>query len=239
MSNIKNASIIVVTGRNYDRVLMVRDKKNLQWMFPGGKIDRNETPWQAAKREFREETGFDLPHLEGDSNGLYEYIRSHRNGTQTKIYLGFMPFLDREKLHEKYKPNLVKNGETDKAYSVCFSSLVGYWFSDWRSSTHTGKQIVRPAEELSLQKMYRLRDPIGIILRQTKQRADDGCGGGAQKQPQKAVQQKAVQLIKPKQPATKCSIGGRKKPRRRKTRRGNIRRRKNKKRKKTRRRKHG
>jgi len=35
MSNIKNASIIDVTGRNYDRVLMVRDKKNKKWMFPG------------------------------------------------------------------------------------------------------------------------------------------------------------------------------------------------------------
>jgi len=31
-----------------------------QWSFPGGKADRGESPLEAAKREFREETGVNL-----------------------------------------------------------------------------------------------------------------------------------------------------------------------------------
>ena len=247
MSNIKNASIIVVTGRNYDRVLMVRDAKNGNWMFPGGKIDPREGPWDAAKREFEEETGFELPRLNGDkaTGKLYEFIRKHRdrNRTQTKIYLGFASHSDRNDLHNKYNIHKVKDKETDEAYSVCFSSLAKNTFYYWRSSKHSGQQLLRSAEEHSLIEMYKSNDPIGKILRQITKRADNGgCGSGAQKQ--------AVRLNggKAQQPAGKCFGGRRKKTRRRKTKRRKTKRRKtkrrktkrrkNKKRKKSRRRKH-
>ena len=99
MANIKNASTIVVTGENYDRVLMVRDANNGKWMFPGGKIDRGEGPFEAAKREFGEETGFELPRLDGDktTGKLYEFIRTHHNRTKTKIFLGFASHSNRKR----------------------------------------------------------------------------------------------------------------------------------------------
>jgi 8-oxo-dGTP pyrophosphatase MutT (NUDIX family) len=235
MSKIKNASIIVVTGRNYDRVLMVRDKKNKKWMFPGGKIDSREQPWNAAKREFKEETGFDLPQLNGDNvtRNLYEFIKTHKDKTQTKIYLGFASSFDRNDLHNKYNIHKVKDNETDEAYSVCFSSLKKNKFHHWRSSKHSGQQLLRSAEERSMIEMYNSNKPIGEILRQITDRADNrGCGSGAQKQ---AVR---LNVGKAQQPAGKCFGGRRKKTRRRKTKRRKTKRRKNKKRKKTRRRKH-
>ena len=177
MSNIKNASIIVVTGRNYDRVLMVRDAKNGNWMFPGGKIDKGERPWNAAKREFEEETGFELPRLKGGKRELYKFIRTHNNGTQTKIYLGFVQDSDRNDLHNKYNIHKVTDNETDEAYSVCFSSLAKNDFKYWRSSKHRERQTLRSAEEHSLKEMYKSGDPIGEILRQITDRADNrGCG---------------------------------------------------------------
>jgi len=40
-----------------DRVLLVKHKKLGVWLCPGGHIEKNELPHQAAEREFWEETG--------------------------------------------------------------------------------------------------------------------------------------------------------------------------------------
>lgn len=49
------------------RVLMIhRQKKDEHlglWLAPGGKIEANETPREAAIREVKEETGLDLPEV--------------------------------------------------------------------------------------------------------------------------------------------------------------------------------
>jgi ADP-ribose pyrophosphatase YjhB (NUDIX family) len=44
-----------------DRVLVVRTTYlGPGWMLPGGRIERNETPHEGARRETREETGLDV-----------------------------------------------------------------------------------------------------------------------------------------------------------------------------------
>ncbi len=40
-----------------DKVLLIKHKKLQQWLGPGGHIDENERPHEAAEREFLEETG--------------------------------------------------------------------------------------------------------------------------------------------------------------------------------------
>jgi 8-oxo-dGTP pyrophosphatase MutT (NUDIX family) len=49
------ASAIVLDGHN--RVLLVHHNKLGRWLYPGGHIDPNEDPAQAAQREVLEETG--------------------------------------------------------------------------------------------------------------------------------------------------------------------------------------
>ena len=151
---IKNASIIVVCGTNLDRVFMVRDAKSKkykgQWMFPGGKLNPNEGPWAGAKREFEEETGFKLPHLVGDptnNNKLWSYIRFHQDGSRTKIYLGYYKAYKRGSLsmpsmEEQYDIGKVKDGETDRAYSVCFDSLFRNEFHSWSSTKYKNQKII-------------------------------------------------------------------------------------------------
>ena len=42
------------------RILVVRPTYTNEWMLPGGRVERGETPHQAAVREAREETGLDV-----------------------------------------------------------------------------------------------------------------------------------------------------------------------------------
>lgn len=49
------ASCVIIKG---NKTLLLNHKKLRVWMYPGGHIDGNETPTEAAIREAREETGF-------------------------------------------------------------------------------------------------------------------------------------------------------------------------------------
>jgi 8-oxo-dGTP pyrophosphatase MutT (NUDIX family) len=53
------------------------DPANGKWEFPGGRLEDGETPFDAAKREWQEETGVNLPDGEQvgswvSPNGVYE-----------------------------------------------------------------------------------------------------------------------------------------------------------------------
>ena len=59
MTGIRHATASAVVLDEHDRVLLVHHNKLGQWLYPGGHIDPNEDPAQAALREVREETGID------------------------------------------------------------------------------------------------------------------------------------------------------------------------------------
>jgi len=50
------SALIIENGK----VLLVYHKKLDVWLYPGGHIEKNETPEQAAVREAKEETGLDI-----------------------------------------------------------------------------------------------------------------------------------------------------------------------------------
>lgn len=54
-----------------DRVLLHLHRKQQLWLPPGGHIERDELPQEAARREIEEETGLQLRlHSEGESTSL-------------------------------------------------------------------------------------------------------------------------------------------------------------------------
>ena len=70
----KNATILFITES--DHILLVRDIKNKKWMLPGGKIEKNECCFDAAKREFKEESSFILDETKILSKKNYIYNKT-------------------------------------------------------------------------------------------------------------------------------------------------------------------
>ena len=60
-------SAIVVGPRG---VVLLRHKRLGFWLQPGGHIDQGETPWEAALREAREETGLHVSYADLDPHGV-------------------------------------------------------------------------------------------------------------------------------------------------------------------------
>ena len=74
--------VIVVTDKT--KILLIQRSKTDEWMplhwsFPGGHIEKGETPYKAAKRELKEETQL-------DGRITYAGIRKTKNG---KMYIYF------------------------------------------------------------------------------------------------------------------------------------------------------
>lgn len=51
---------VIVFVVNQGRILLVHHRKENKWLAPGGHIEANETPDEAATREIKEETGLDI-----------------------------------------------------------------------------------------------------------------------------------------------------------------------------------
>lgn len=55
-----NVVYLLITDESKSKILMVYNKDNHSWSLPGGTVEGNETLEEAAVREAKEETGFDI-----------------------------------------------------------------------------------------------------------------------------------------------------------------------------------
>lgn len=73
----------IILNQTLDKVLMVQPWKSKVWVFPRGKINKNESDEKCAIREVLEETGFDM--------GAYlvpnEYIEVTRQNKNIRLYV--------------------------------------------------------------------------------------------------------------------------------------------------------
>lgn len=105
----KNYVVIMLFNKSYDKVLLVkRDKKPYKncWNGIGGKIEGNETPIEAAKRECMEETNIVLT----DPKLLVTYVYPESNiinsNTKLNVIYDFVQevnVIDNEEGHYEWK----------------------------------------------------------------------------------------------------------------------------------------
>jgi mutator protein MutT len=83
----KNAVIIMLirTGKTWRLVMNVerRGATKRVWGFPGGGIDAGETPWNAAVRELKEETGIVFDNNRWNHKSEHKFTRRG-----TRFYIG-------------------------------------------------------------------------------------------------------------------------------------------------------
>lgn len=102
-------SAIVVGPRG---VVLLEHKRLGFWLQPGGHIDPGETPWEAALREAREETGLEVAFAGGAPQLVHVDVHPGGRG-HTHLDLRY----------------LVDGGEADPSPPADESQLIG-WF-DW------------------------------------------------------------------------------------------------------------
>lgn len=69
-----------------------------QWEFPGGKVESGEHPWDALRRELREE--LNLPARRGTLFGIYSHIYAFEEEQVHVVLVAYRLRVPRRALHE-------------------------------------------------------------------------------------------------------------------------------------------
>jgi len=84
----RNSAFAVILRR--ERVLLVQSWLKRRWQLPGGSLEAGETPWKAALREVREETGMEaritgLTGIYSRVNGSLAFVFAARIGRDERL----------------------------------------------------------------------------------------------------------------------------------------------------------
>lgn len=80
------------------KVLLVKDPKDV-WELPGGRIEFNESPYQALARELKEELGFEQVKL-GDSIHIWSFSSTHQEIETQYIIIVYECFTETSAIRE-------------------------------------------------------------------------------------------------------------------------------------------
>jgi 8-oxo-dGTP diphosphatase len=122
--------VIVVNDKN--KILLIKRSKTDEWMplhwsFPGGHIEKGETPYKAAKRELKEETALEAKNIK------YAGIRKTKNG---KMYIY---------LCEEFNGDIKLNYEHSDSMWIKYDDI-----SELEDKTPFIKEIVATALEIPM-----------------------------------------------------------------------------------------
>lgn len=83
-----------------DKVLLIHHKKFNKWMPPGGHVDPNELPSDAAIRETKEETGIDIELINHNSNHSFDFPNARTLPSPYMLLLENIPETPKEEAHQ-------------------------------------------------------------------------------------------------------------------------------------------
>lgn len=141
MSPVIAAGICVVAEES-GRVLMLQrsnkdEKKKAagKWEFPGGLLNLDEQPWEAAVREWQEETGNTLPD-KGRVVGVWENTTDDDEGTVYRVFIYLIRYEDRINLNPSRGEMDVTNPDHPNAPQT---EVMAWW--DPELAAEAGKAI--------------------------------------------------------------------------------------------------
>ena len=135
----KEFSCVAIQNKN-NEYLLVYNKKYGEWVFPGGKIEVNESPKEAAKREIFEETNLVVENLEKVGQGIFWNDTWKAHFYQTKSYSGEVLVKEKKTIGE------IKFFTINEIQQLKVSGAVKYFFEkihDCEIIHLIGKEITR------------------------------------------------------------------------------------------------
>ncbi len=117
---------------NNEKTLLIKHKKLGVWLNPGGHLEENETPEEAAVREAKEETGMDVEIIDTHSKEKKDKIKNE--GAVEKIlpfsimyeYVGY-----KTEMHEHFDMIYLVKPKTDAGIKPDYEEITEIkWFSE-------------------------------------------------------------------------------------------------------------
>ena len=104
-------------------VLLHFHKKLHLWLQPGGHIEANEAPWDAALREVWEETGLRASHHSGDPRVVH--VDVHPAGAHVHLDLRYLLSASGSPAPPPDESQLVRWFSWDEAFAIADAGLSG------------------------------------------------------------------------------------------------------------------